>query len=100
MEWVEIFQNMGFPMACVVAMGAFVYKAFGDITETNKQREERLYKTIDESRAMLSKLTEINATFVATLEDHKVSLEEIQNDVAELKHFCQNRKEADYDDAK
>lgn len=42
MEWVEIIQTLGFPIALVCAMGLFIYKLW----EQSKEREEKYIEII------------------------------------------------------
>ena len=39
MEYLEIINNYGFPIFCVVMMGMFIYNFYKKVIEENKQRE-------------------------------------------------------------
>jgi hypothetical protein len=71
--------NFGFPIACVVAMGAFIWHIFNKTTAQNaenmkrvqdrcKEREEILYKEIAENRAVNAQAIETIAHYAEKLE--------------------------------
>ena len=81
--------QIGFPAACVIGMGWFIYQIFQKTTtqseETMKQlqencqrREDKLYEEIKENR-------EVNAQAIATIALYADKLTTIQNDVSEIK---------------
>ena len=86
---IETFSNFGFPIACVIALGWFVFyivKRTSQAAETNmakiqersKEREDILYKEIKENR-------EINAKAINTIAHYVEKLDSIQDDVKEIK---------------
>lgn len=81
--------NVGFPIACAIAMGWFIYQVFKKTTEESarnmekvqdrcKEREEKLYKEIAENR-------EINRKAIETIAKYSEKLETIQSDINEIK---------------
>lgn len=89
MDWVEIISNFGFPIACVLGLGWFVFKIYTDTTKANaetlekvqaeaKEREDKLY-------VQLEKQNEINGKFAAIIAQYDVKLEEIREDVSAIK---------------
>lgn len=85
----EIIGSFGFPIACVVAMGWFIFTIYKKTTEQNqanmeavqarcKEREEKLYEEIKANR-------EVNAKAVATIALYAEKLEVIQKDVSDIK---------------
>ena len=36
MDWTNIISTLGFPIACVIAMGAFIYRFYNDYTADTK----------------------------------------------------------------
>lgn len=86
---IEIFSSFGFPMGCVIALGWFSFymvKKTSQAAETNmakvqersKEREDILYKEIKENR-------EINAKAINTIVHYAKKLDDIQDDIKEIK---------------
>ena len=86
---VELIPTIGFPIVCVIALGAFVFHIYKQTTKENaenmekvqercKEREEKLYQEIKENR-------EINAQAIATITLYAEKLEVIQDDIKEIK---------------
>ena len=42
MNFIELLQNVGFPIACVAVLGCYVAKVQNDNRQDTKEREERL----------------------------------------------------------
>lgn len=85
--------TVGFPIACAVVMGWFIYKIYTNTTEQNKanmeavqarcaEREEKLYEQI-------GKAQEINGQAIATITLYAERLDVIQADVKEIKERLQ-----------
>lgn len=97
MDWIEIISTLGFPIACVLAMGIFIYKIYDDMkaekevsrqeSKANmeavqarcKEREEKLYEEIKANR-------EVNAQAVATIGRYAEKLDVIQQDIHDIKN--------------
>lgn len=86
---VELIPTIGFPIVCVIALGAFVFYIYKQTTKENaenmekvqercREREEKLYQEIKENR-------EVNAQAIATIAHYAEKLEVIQNDISEIK---------------
>jgi hypothetical protein len=71
---VELITNLGFPMACVIAMGAFILKIY----KKSEDREDKLMFEIEENR-------KINADAIATIGKYASSIDEIKQDISEIK---------------
>lgn len=71
---IEIIANFGFPVACVIALGIFVYKLY----QQSVTRENKLYSQLDECR-------KINKDAVDTIGRYAEKLEAIQGDIGEMK---------------
>lgn len=71
---VELITNLGFPMACVIAMGAFILKIY----KKSEDREDKLMFEIEENR-------KINADAIATIGKYAGSIDEIKHDISEIK---------------
>ncbi len=85
----QIISTLGFPVACVVFLGFFVYKIYNDTTKQNaenmekvqqrcQEREDKLYQEIKENR-------EVNAQAIATIAHYAEKLDTIQTDINVIK---------------
>ena len=63
----DLISTLGFPIACVIAMGVFIYKIY----KKSEQREDVLMKQIEENR-------KINAEAIATIGKYAESIETIE----------------------
>lgn len=57
-EIAEVIQNLGFPIACVIATGFFIYKTSQQTREDNLAREDRTFKQMDKLTDTLDKATD------------------------------------------
>ena len=72
--FVELISTVGFPIACVIAMGWFIYNIYNkSINRENELREE-----IKENQ-------KINGKFAEIINRYSLELGEIKNDVKEIK---------------
>ena len=78
MDIVALITNLGFPIACVIALGVFVYKLW----QQSVEREKVLMAEITENRLVNTKFAEIIAGY-------DVTLGEIKSDVKEIKDTLQ-----------
>lgn len=78
----EMIGTVGFPIACVLALGIFVYKLW----QQSVEREKLLMTEITENRL-------INQQFAAIIGEYKVTLSDIQADVKDIKDTLHNHKE-------
>ena len=94
--WVSVISTLGFPIACVLAMGIFIYKIYQDMKaeketfrEENKanmeqvqarckEREDKLYNELALSR-------EVNSKSIATIAHYAEKLDVIQKDISDIK---------------
>lgn len=77
---------MGFPIACVIFLGWFVWKIWNQQQSQNEKREEKLYSFISQAQVVNEKLTQTNSEFVAVLTEYKSDLESIKTDVNVIKN--------------
>lgn len=86
---IELIPALGFPIVCVIAMGAFIYTIYKNTTKENaanmekvqarcKEREDKLNEIIQENQ-------KINAEAIATITLYAEKLNDIQDDVKEIK---------------
>lgn len=76
--FIELIGTLGFPIACVLALGFFIYK----IWKQSIKREEKLMEEITENRAVNTKFSEIIAGY-------EITLGEIKSDVKDIKDTLQ-----------
>ena len=75
---VELISTVGFPIACVLALGIFVFKLWKQSVE----REKTLMSEITENRL-------INQKFAEIIGKYEVEIGEIKTDVKEIKQTLQ-----------
>lgn len=61
MSFLEILQNFGFPVACVVCLGFYIAKVQSEARADSKEREDRLLTQLGEMSATNKMLLETNA---------------------------------------
>lgn len=76
---ISVFQTLGFPVACVVALMWFVYKYINRIMDENKHREENYQMMITEYGKNL-------ATITSTLERMETKMEKFEDDLTVIKN--------------
>lgn len=72
--FMEIITTIGFPIACVVALGVFVWHIY----KQSVVREEKLMEEITENRL-------INQKFAEIIAGYEITLGEIKTDVKDIK---------------
>lgn len=86
---IELVSTLGFPIACVIAMGAFIFYVYKKQTADSaanmekvqarcKEREDKLYEEIKENRA-------VNAKAIETIAHYAEKLDIIQQDISDIK---------------
>lgn len=91
--WVSIITQVGFPIACVIALGFFIRSVYDTMVEKTGAREDRLYQVIADAQAQNQQLSAINAEFAEVLRAYKADLEVIREDVSEIKDYFRLEKE-------
>jgi hypothetical protein len=74
MNFVELVSTLGFPIACVIALGVLVWHIY----KQSVVREEKLMQEITENRL-------INTKFAEIIAGYDITLSEIKNDVKDIK---------------
>ena len=72
--FVELIGSLGFPIACVLALGVFVYKLW----QQSVERERTLMSEITENRL-------INQKFAEIIAQYEIKLDEIKSDIRDIK---------------
>ena len=70
----ELITSLGFPIACVIAMGAFIFHIY----KKSEDREDKLMNELEENR-------KINAEAISTIGKYAESLETIEEDIKIIK---------------
>ena len=78
---VELIGTVGFPIACVLALGIFVYKLW----QQSVKREATLMTEIEENRKVNEKAIETIALYAERLTHIETNITEIKDDVIEIK---------------
>jgi septal ring factor EnvC (AmiA/AmiB activator) len=87
--WVGIISTLGFPIACVVALAAFVFYIYKQTTKENaenmekvqarcKEREDKLYNELEKCR-------EVNSKAIETIAHYAEKIDVIQKDISDIK---------------
>lgn len=95
-EWVEIISTLGFPIACVVAMGAFIFYIYKQTSQENaanmekvqarcKEREDKLYAELAECRKVNSKAIETIAHYAEKIDIIQKDISDIKTDITVIK---------------
>lgn len=71
---IDLIVNCGFPIACVIVMGIFIY----NIYKKSESREDNLLKEIERTR-------DINGKAIETIAHYAEKLDTIQQDIKEIK---------------
>lgn len=87
--WINVISTLGFPVACVIAMAAFIFHIYKQTTKDNatnmekvqarcKEREDKLYAELAQSR-------EVNKKAIETIAHYANKLDVIQQDIHDIK---------------
>jgi len=77
--------QLGFPIIMVIAMAFFIWKLWEKSQQQNENREEKLYSVISKAQEQNEKLSATNAEFVQVLTSYKDDLDDIREDVSDIK---------------
>lgn len=94
--FVELISNVGFPIACVVALGYFIFNTFQKfmadsksnmtaVQDRCKEREEKLYEMLTECRVINEKALETIAHYAERLDVIQADISTIKTDVTTIK---------------
>ena len=83
--FVELISTLGFPIACVIALGIFVWKIYNQSIE----RENKLMTEITENRLVNEKAIETIAQFAERFTHIEGDVEVIKNDIVLIKDKIQ-----------
>lgn len=78
---IELIPTLGFPIACVIALGFFVWKVYNQ----SIAREDKLMAEITENRLVNEKAIETIAQFAERFTHIESDVESIKNDIVVIK---------------
>lgn len=84
----QIIQTLGFPIACVVACGFFIYKLVNRDKDEAKEREDRLIAANEKTSLALSKVAdtieETNSLNKELSETNRLLVERVDGDLSNI----------------
>lgn len=83
--FLELLPNVGFPIACVIALAVFCWKMFQKITTDQEEREDKLYQEIAECRKVNEKAVETIAQYAEKLDVIQTDINGIKTDITVIK---------------
>lgn len=78
---IELVSTLGFPIACVIALGFFIWKIYNQ----SIAREEKLMTEITENRLVNQQAVETIAKFAERFSRIENDVESIKNDIVVIK---------------
>lgn len=86
---ITIIQTLGFPIACVLGLGYFLWKMYNNDRTDNNTRETNIMETLGELNASNKLILEANKEILEAnrilMSDYKIYLQGIQDDVKDIK---------------
>lgn len=79
--YIDVIQNVGFPIFLVLALGYFVYQIY----KQSVKREDTLYIELGKSREVNEKAIDTIARYVEKLDVIQTDIKEIKNDITIIK---------------
>lgn len=93
--FIEAVGAVGFPVACVIVLGLFIFKIYTDTNKQNNESMERMSARCQEREdklyAQIERQNNINAKFAEIIARYEVDLDEIKNDVRDIKAVLFNK---------
>lgn len=88
MDWMQVIQTLGFPIACVVACAFFIYKLVVRDKDEAKERENKLQENIKDNAVALSKVADTieqsNETNKALSETNRLLVEKMEDKLTSI----------------
>lgn len=96
---INIINNLGVPVACLVFLGYACFKFINMMIENNKEREMKLYDLNAKTSEQLTIAQENNAKFIAVLETLQNSIKKQEEDIDDIKNVLNiNNRKSDIND--
>lgn len=83
-QFTALISSFGFPVACVCALGYFIWYFLKQTKEESQQRESNLMDFIQRSQEINAEFAEIIAKYEVKLDEIKKDIEDIKDEVGEL----------------
>ena len=83
-QFTALISSFGFPVACVCALGYFIWYFFKQTKEESRERENNLMDFIKRSQEINSEFAEIIAKYEIKLDEIQKDIEDIKEDIGEL----------------
>lgn len=83
---INVIQSLGFPIACVIGLGWFLWRFVERIMDENKSREEKYQEMVSENNSALAEYGRNLTTITATLERMELRMESCENKIIEIKN--------------
>lgn len=83
-QFTALISSFGFPVACVCALGYFIWYFFKQTKEESQQRENNLMDFIQRSQEINAEFAEIIAKYEVKFDEIKKDIEDIKDEVGEL----------------
>lgn len=83
-QFTALISSFGFPVACVCALGYFIWYFFKQTKEESQQRENNLMDFLQRSQEINAEFAEIIAKYEVKLDEIKKDIEDIKDEVGEL----------------
>lgn len=80
MDFLKIIVDLGFPIACVLAMAVFIHELY----KQSVKREEQLNEQLKENRAINAKAIDTIALYANRLDTIQEDIKEIKTDIISL----------------
>lgn len=104
MEWMNVIQTLGFPIAVAVALGVFIYIKDQRVADEAKEREDKLLNantksaealdkvadTINDSNAINKELSETNRMLVSKIDNQLTKIDSIDGNVNKILNKLNN----------
>ena len=81
----NVISSVGFPIACAIALGIFIWKITITMITNQKEREDKLYNELALNREITGKAVETIALYAERLNNIEDNVEDIRNDVLIIK---------------
>lgn len=82
----NIISAVGFPIACVIFMGMFIYRFSNTVITYNKEREDKLYELVGKSQEQLDRLEDTLEDYITVLGKLRDDVNKISDDIEDIKH--------------
>ena len=98
-QFTSLISSVGFPIACVIALGYFAWYLIKQSNESCKSNMEKIWNEAkereDKLSAQIERNQEVNAQFADIIAKYDIKLDEIKRDVEDIKEDITELKPKD-----